>query len=254
MSSVPLASQGEDDAWLDSLGACLVLAPHPDDESLGCGGLIALLRRRGATVWVVLVSDGSQSHPGSRRFPPDARIALRRAEMERALHILGVDAADLHVLELPDGAVPNAHRPGFAPAVLRIAEMARRCGARTLLAPWRRDPHRDHRAVSAMARAVRGRSPEALGIVEYGVWTQERGSSADWPRSGEMDEHRLDVSSVVALKARAVAAHASQHGQVILDDPGGFTLPASLLEHCIVPTETYWQAPAASANANPSSA
>ncbi len=254
MNAEPGSAPCDDEAWLDSLGGCLVLAPHPDDESLGCGGLIAMLRKRDASVSVVLVSDGSQSHPGSHRYPPSARRALRRAEMERALAILGVAREDLHALDLPDGAVPGERQPGFDAAVSRIAALASRCGARTLLAPWRRDPHPDHRAVSAMARAVRGRLRTVTRIVEYGVWTDERGTVADRPRPGEVDEHRLDVSSVAAAKAGAVAAHASQRGQMILDDPGGFVLPASLLERCAGPIETYLQAPMAPHDAEASPA
>ncbi len=254
MSPRGTAPRLADEAWLDSLGACLVLAPHPDDESLGCGGLIAMLRRRDSAVAVVLVSDGSQSHPGSLRYPPSARRALRLVEMERALALLGVAGADLHALGLPDGAGPGEGGPGFDAAVSRIAALASRCNARTLLAPWRRDPHPDHRAVSAMAWAVHGRRGTASCLVEYGVWTDERGTAADRPRPGEVDERRLDVSSVAAAKASAVAAHASQHGRVIVDDPGGFTLPASLLERCAGPFETYLQTPVVSAVAEATAA
>ena len=51
-------------------GKTLVVAPHPDDESLGCGGAIVLLRKFGNEVTVLTVSDGALSHPNSKKFQP----------------------------------------------------------------------------------------------------------------------------------------------------------------------------------------
>ena len=62
-----------------TLGPTVVVAPHPDDESLGCGGLLALLRRAGVAVGAVLVSDGTMSHPSSVKFPAAARRGAARS-------------------------------------------------------------------------------------------------------------------------------------------------------------------------------
>ena len=53
-------------------GNACVFAPHPDDESLGCGGAIALLRNFELPVNIIVMSDGTLSHPNSRKFPPAA--------------------------------------------------------------------------------------------------------------------------------------------------------------------------------------
>ncbi len=66
----------------------VVFAPHPDDESLGCGGLISEAVEQGIPVHVVMVSDGGASHPGSRKFPPKRVIAIRRSETLAALSAL----------------------------------------------------------------------------------------------------------------------------------------------------------------------
>src|SRR6185437_496164 len=169
------------------------------------------------------------------------RRALRLGEMQQALAVLGVDRTALHPLDIPDGNVPAEGQPGFEAAASRIAALACECAARTLLAPWRRDPHPDHRAVADMARVVRDRYCAVTNIVEYAVWMDERGTSCDRPQPGEVREFTLDVSSVATLKAAAVAAHASQHGRVIVDDPGGFTLPASLVARTSCPVEKYYE-------------
>src|SRR5687768_8056870 len=67
-----------------SFGPTLVVAPHPDDESLGCGGALALLGRAGLPVWLLFVSDGAGSHPGSRRYPAPALRVLRESEARAA--------------------------------------------------------------------------------------------------------------------------------------------------------------------------
>ena len=60
----------------------LVVAPHPDDETLGCGGLISLLAQNGSAFYIVFVTDGSASHRNSRAWP-SARLAAQREQEAR---------------------------------------------------------------------------------------------------------------------------------------------------------------------------
>ena len=73
-------------------GPLLVLAPHPDDESLGCGGIIAEARARGHAVYVTVVTDGTASHPGSRTHTAARLQAVREKEVQAAVAELGVPA------------------------------------------------------------------------------------------------------------------------------------------------------------------
>jgi len=238
----PRPSQARTADFVDGLGPTLVVAPHPDDESIGCGGLIALLCERGVPVSVILLSDGSGSHPNSRRFAPAARSALRLGEMRQALERLGV-AAPLIALGWPDGALPRSGEPGFAAAAAVVEQQLRTLAPATVLAPWRRDPHRDHRAASEIVRAARracraaGQTPPRL--LEYGVWLAERAGEGDWPHPGETRRWPVDIGAVLARKQAAIAAHASQQGVVIDDDPDGFVLPASLLARAGARREHY---------------
>ncbi len=221
------------DAFLDRSGA-VILAPHPDDESLGCGGLIAAARARGRPVSVVFVTDGTGSHPNSRAFPPERLRATREAEATMALRFLGVAARDITFLRLPDTAAPSDGIL-FDLTVARIANVARRNGHGGIFAPWRHDPHGDHLAAHLMAAEVARRLH--LRHWSYPVW--------GWTLSDRrlLDElsrgARLDIGEVLPAKRLAIASHASQLGGVITDDPDGFQLPADLLGIFEAPYEVF---------------
>ncbi len=103
----------------------MVLAPHPDDESLGCGGMIAAACEAGTPPVVVFVTDGAASHPGSRRFGATARRDIREQEARRAAAALGLAEDRLVFLRLPDGAAPH-EGPAFDAAVSEIVRLAYR--------------------------------------------------------------------------------------------------------------------------------
>ncbi len=205
-------------------GAVIVLAPHADDESLGCGGMIAECCARGRQPVVVIATDGVGSHPGSKAFPAERLKATREAEARQAVALLGLDAERIAFLGLPDTAAPNEGQ-AFEDAVRIISGFARAAGCTAVAGPWRHDPHCDHLAVHHLAAAVARAS--ALRHVAYPVWgwTLPREEKLD----GEIRGFRLDVARHLPAKHRAVAAHRSQIGGLITDDPNGFHLPANLL-------------------------
>ncbi len=230
-------------SYAATLGPTIVVAPHPDDESLGCGGLLALLAQAGVPVWCVLVSDGTMSHPSSAKFPAPARQALRETELRLALAELGLDPHNLLALNLPDSRVPGPDTAAGAAAVQQLIALLREQQPATILCPWRRDPHPDHRATSQLVRAALAQLPRPPRLLEYVVWAWERAIPADLPRPGEVTGWQLDVSSVLDVKQRAIAAHASQlPGSCIDDDPAGFTLAPSMLAHFERPLEAYLEA------------
>ena len=211
------------------LATPLVLAPHPDDETLGCGGLIATLCDLGRPPAVLLVTDGARSHPGSASYPPERLRSLRAREALAASAILGLSSERVRFLDLPDGAAPMAG-DDFAAAVSTIRRTAARFGCTALAASWRHDPHCDHQATAAMARA------SGLRVLSYPVW--------GWllPHEAPIDEPvsgcRIPVDHVLDRKRRAMAAHRTQMG-LITDDPDGFVVPDALLDACITPFEVF---------------
>lgn len=231
MRSQPLAElrefAGDDDI--------LVLAPHADDEVLGCGGLICEARALGRAPAIVIVTDGSGSHPNSRQYTRTRLIELRQAEACRAASILGVAPDRVRFLGLPDTAAPMTG-PAFNIAVEAIVHLARELGCRTICAPWRFDPHCDHLAVDHMARAAS--SILTCRHLSYPVW--------GWilPDDAELGDitivgWRLPIMSYQPVKRRALQAHASQLAGIIHDDPEGFQLTEPILARMTNPFELF---------------
>ena len=223
-----------------TLGSTVVVVPHPDDEALGCGGLLALLRQAGLPVAAALVSDGTMSHPDSQEFSATARRELRYAEFRHALAVLGVDENhEVLYLGLPDSQVPSTG-PAFERAAAQLATFLQEKQADTVLVPWRRDPHPDHRATAALVAAALGQLPQPPRRLEYVVWAWERADPADLPRPEEGTGFQLDIAAVLPTKQRAIAAHRSQlQPGTITDDPSGFLLSEHMLSHFAQPVEVY---------------
>ncbi len=147
-------------------GTCLILAPHPDDESLGCGGLIAACMAAGRPPLVVVLTDGAGSHPGSLAYPPERLRAVRAEEVRQAAAALGLAPERVLFLGQPDTAAPT-EGPAFDAVVAALMGMIEPdCTA--LLAPWRHDPHCDHEAASLIASAVAAQA--LVRHVAYPVW------------------------------------------------------------------------------------
>ncbi|MBF9223203.1 PIG-L family deacetylase [Hymenobacter sp. BT662] len=231
--------------FVAALGPTVVVAPHPDDEALGCGGLLALLRQAGVPVFAVLVSDGTMSHPNSALFSAAARRAVREAEFRHALTLLGIDETESLLLGLPDGRVPAAaHEPGFAEAAAQLRDFLEKHAAATVLVPWRRDPHPDHRATSLLVQAALAGMPQPPRRLEYLVWAWERAAPDDLPTAADgVQGFRLNVEAGLRQKQRAIAAHRSQVAPgVFTDDADGFLLANEMLAHFAAPYEVFFEA------------
>jgi LmbE family N-acetylglucosaminyl deacetylase len=219
-------------------GGLVVLAPHPDDESLGCGGLIAEAGDEGRPIRVVIVSDGEGSHPASRSYPAERLRSLREEEASEAVTKLGLDPTrDLVFLHLPDRFVPSEGE-GAQRAIDAIADCVGIVAARALFVTWRHDPHCDHQASYRIARIVQRCVPR-LKLNEYSVW----GSALpfDAPIEESFGGFRIRIDRHLEKKRRAIAAHRSQTTDMINDDPGGFRLSASDLARFDLPYEVFFE-------------
>jgi LmbE family N-acetylglucosaminyl deacetylase len=204
-------------------GPPLILAPHPDDESLGCGGIIAACTAAGAPPFVVIATDGAGSHPNSRSYPPERLRDTRMHEARDAVAALGLPPDRVTFLGLPDTNSPTSG-PAFDNAVRTVGELLREHRLGSILATWRHDPHCDHLSAHHIAATV-ARTARCRHLA-YPVWglTLPAESSLDGPIPTGF---RLDITAHLAAKRQAIAAHRSQYAGLIADDPTGFQLTDS---------------------------
>lgn len=168
--------------------AVLVVAPHPDDETLALGAALAGWAAAGIPVSVLAVTDGSGSHPGRPNL-----AELRTAEQVAALADLGVTTPPVR-LHLPDGDVA-AHEGEVLTAVADLASTST-----TVFAPWEHDAHVDHDACGRAARA--GAARRGASVVQLPLWSYRWATPATF---AALDVRRL-VPSTAALAAKVRAA------------------------------------------------
>lgn len=185
----------------------VIVAPHPDDEAIGAYGLIRTLRANGTRVRVVVVTDGTGSHPNSARWPTARLAARRRSETLSVLREIGVAKGEVDFLDLEDGAL----MPGSEPHRRLVRRALARARCDLLVLPARDDDHPDHRAVAGIARCS-----SADRILEYLVWPNRRSRS-------RRASHLLRLGPIASAKRGAILRYRSQTG-AIRDDPGGFTI------------------------------
>ncbi|MEA2704973.1 MAG: hypothetical protein QOD63_2918 [Actinomycetota bacterium] len=179
----------------------VVVAAHPDDETLGAGGSLQMLRRNGAMVSFVIATDGEAAYPA---LGADDRRALgqaRRAELMAALGVQGLAESPVHWLGLPDsGLVDHAE-------ALRDSLVPLLSNADAYLAPWPLDPHPDHRAAGRAAAAAA--PPTAYGW-SYPIWMWAW-STPDDPALPWHRAHLVDLDEPAGqVKGDAIRCFTSQ--------------------------------------------
>jgi N-acetylglucosamine malate deacetylase 1 len=169
----------------------LVVAPHPDDESIGCGGTIVQGIAAGEEWAAVFLTSGEL---GLEKLPVEKAREVREAEAEEAADILGLTS--LTFLRHPDWFLADA----TADASRSMARVLERVGPERVLLPHPDEWHPDHAATAAVVRgALHHAGLDDLRLQTYEVWTPMH-------RFEEVE----DISEVMATKLRAVRAYRSQ--------------------------------------------
>lgn len=184
--------------WNPPRARVLVLAPHMDDETIGCGGALVRHVREGSEVTVAFLTDGrfgdpalAELHGEARRAAEEALVAVREEEARRALSVLGID--EYRCLRERDGSLQP--RPSLVTVVRSLIEEFR---PEYLYLPFFLDHHADHRAVTEIVRqATIGLDFEPI-CMAYEVWT------ALWPNC------LVPIDDAVDIKRRALLVYGSQ--------------------------------------------
>lgn len=232
-------------------GDALVLAPHPDDETIACGGLIAAKRSAGHHVDVVVATDGATSHT-STVLTPDELVELRRAEVRQATRRLGLADDQLHLLELPDGRLDT-----YADTASRALEsLLSTHDYDQVFLPSRRDWNADHRALAAIGATVAQPHRASVRLYSYPVWFFEPWAwyepGASRPAKawqcvvrpgvglGRARVLGLDVDEVLAIKVHALEAYRSQLIN-FTGEADWSVLPRSLIDRACSTVEVYFE-------------
>ncbi len=213
----------------------VVLAAHPDDESLGAGGLTNTAVASGLDVVIVCATDGEHSHPDSPTLTPAELARIRSREGRAAATALGVDV--VHRVELSDGDV-EGHE---ALLTSRLVELVGDGRETLIVAPWRSDGHPDHEAAGRAAATAARRT--GADLWEYPVWFWHW---AD-PEQAPWQSLRPFHVEAPALEAKAVAvrAHASQVAPLSALEGDETLLGRELLAHFADSPEHFLRTPSA---------
>jgi len=207
--------------------SCLVVAPHPDDETLGAGATIMRKVDAGTPVHVLVATDGSKAPVGD----PVEVAALRARELAAACDVLGVPAGEVTRLDFVDAELDGADEA----LVVAIAETVAAVRPDEVLVTGDTDPHPDHAALAVGAR--RALAGTGVRMLVYPVWQFDRPAMLVrqlW-RSGRPE--LVSTAGYLDRKRAAVGAYASQMA-ARPDDPEG--LHPRFLRHFDRPHEVFF--------------
>lgn len=160
-----------------------ILAPHADDETIGCGGLMALY---GSQCDVVLLTDGAK---GGDRSRPDEVRQTREKEFAAVMDFFGIE--NYHFMHARDGELIESYNL-FRQLDFSVYDY--------VIMPHRQDSHKDHIVPAAFFRRYKREHPLLKAVpVYYEVWG-----------AMPMPTHYIDISEVAEKKREAMALYKSQ--------------------------------------------
>jgi len=209
----------------------VVFAPHPDDETLGCGGTLAKRLKEGFDAWIVVITRGQNLmsvvfdiHDAPS---PDQVCELRKEETRQATKILGVPPENLIFWDHDDGSLDAQAED----ALEKVLVMLREKKSREVYCTNPYESHTDHRAASSIVRKACSLVDSPVTLYEYIVGLKS-GMSID-----DIQEPiaEIDISAELALKREAVQvfkshldvlSDAQPHPVFSADDIASFLQPA----------------------------
>ena len=189
--------------------SAIVFSPHQDDETLGCGGVIALKREQGVPVRVVFITDGCNGRP--KWIQPEEIVNVRKQEAITALNILGVASTETLFLEQTDGALADLPNDKRQHLIEQLAQLLQSFSPEEVYVPHRQDLHVDHEATYQLVEAAIAKSGLEVELWQYPIWMFWQN-----PLSFQLDLHnladvyRISITSVQNKKSQAIKTYNSQ--------------------------------------------
>jgi LmbE family N-acetylglucosaminyl deacetylase len=182
---------------LTGLTNALVLVPHPDDESIGCGGTLLALTRAGVVCDAVFMTCGELSYvplPGEA-FDRSIAIASKKRRAAEAAQILGLNS--MTFLEAEDGLLHESPEH-----VQTLVEKIKSTGCQRILCPWVHDAHPDHAVTFRMLQLALRQIKNDVEIWLYEVW------------SPLIANHVVPIDDTIEEKIKAVSLYQDSHERV----------------------------------------
>jgi len=233
-----------------------ILVPHPDDETLACGGLIARRCAEGHPPHVAIVTDGSL---GGRFARPEATTAGRRKELASALDRLGLPRDHILTLDFEDGTLhQNKDR-----LRKQLAAILEDLSPEAMVSTSAWDPSLDHATLGTVSRELAAqRGVDAYEVLVWGWYSLSemaryitRDRPSPWLLAQWAATRSVDVSAYLELKRSALAEYQSQlhpsaanvgvpfrRDRADLVDEGG-VVSRGLLDECLRSAEIYFPVP-----------
>lgn len=206
----------------------IIFAPHQDDETFACGGIIALKRALGISVKVVFLTDGSLSIPDG--VNPKKIIDIRQQEALKALDFLGVAPSEITFLNQIDGSLNQLSYEQINHIVAQLTELLECFHPEEIYVPYRHDCHPDHEATYSLVKKALSASNFKSELWQYPIWILwQNPLNSHLAPSDVANAYRVSIDSVQAQKHLAIASY---HSQIA-------TLPAGFLNRFFSPYEIF---------------
>ena len=188
--------------------SAMVFSPHQDDETFGCGGMIAQKREFGISVVVVFLTDGR----GSGDFDSQNKIVqIRQQEAVKALEILGVESSKIYFLEKPDGHLQNLTYEERQQTIEQVAELIKIYQPEEVYVPHRKDCHKDHEATFELVKVAITKTGLVTELLQYPIWLFWRAPLFILLKLQDIAAAEYySITPVQQKKNRAIASYSSQ--------------------------------------------
>jgi len=140
----------------------LLIAPHPDDEIIGCAGLIQQTLKAGKKIDVVILTDGGESHSNCCNIDEDTLIEARRKLSRKAAQVVGLPLEHLHFLNYPDGGISYENKE-----TERLKQLIEELSPEAIFIPHKGEGWSDHVEAGNVIRKLK---LSGIQLYEYCVW------------------------------------------------------------------------------------
>ncbi|MBW4564065.1 MAG: PIG-L family deacetylase [Mojavia pulchra JT2-VF2] len=207
--------------WLVHIGSkpltvsqksAMIIAPHQDDEVLGCGGLIGLKREQNIPVQIVFITDGAASHSWHSDFKSGEIVPIRRQEALTSLSILGVDSSHIHFLDKPDSKLQYLDLNTRQQIIEELAQLLLSFQPGEVYVPHRQDRTKDHEATYELVKTAIRLAGIKVEQIQYPIWILYKSLLFRDLKLHELaGAYCLSIHSIQSKKTKAIKVYRSQY-------------------------------------------